>query len=788
MKKAFFLLTFIFVQCLAFSQTTRFVDLNATGSGSGTSWTNAYTDLQAAIDASTSGDSIFVTDDTYLPTTIAGGGSDNRDKAFILKSGIGLYGGFKGSESHLSERDTTMGSWNYTQLSGDLGTISDSSDNSYHVLLAINLSGSTILDGFGIFGGYADDSSTHTVNSAAVRRDFGGGLYNIGSDLKIANSAFQGMARAGGGGMNNENAGTVNISDSYFGYCRIYGNNPDDFGGGGMRNYNSSPSLVRCYFSFNRILNVQGGGGMRNEMNSKPDLDQVDFESNQAENGDGGAGMYNASGSAPMLFKVTFQSNYTANQGAGIYNDNSKPVLDSVTFQFNSADGGGGAMENDGGSDAVITNTIFELNYTMQNGGAIQNWKSSPVLMNCQFEFNFATGDAGAIYNYTDCSPSISNTNFSLNVAGGNGGAIYNRRGCNPILTNLLIQRNNAGGYGGGAYTVSSNGSPCSPIGTNLTLVNNRADSSGGGSYDDGQGNTKLRNSIISGNYSPGVDDADAPASLAATALFRCIIGTDYYVNGTTTPTTVSGNIFVDTNISDYRLAVGSMAIDIGDSTYFNLGKTPDLSALKADLKGGNRVIGSNIDLGAYEVCSDTSTLALSLNISPGQSVPFGSQVIFTAVQSGGGSNPTFVWKRNGILINNSGSAYTATAGVDFKDGDVIQVKMYSSNACSATSTILSEPKTMSVTTGVSEIVGKDRFRIYPNPSSGSFYIEAKDLESIRGCRFRIYDVNGSILMEDDVSSPRQLIYLPPSCQSGLYMIRIFSPDLDWNQKLLLER
>ena len=47
-----------------------YVDIDATGTGAGTSWTNAYTGLQDAIDASSVGDEIWVAEGTYIPNVI----------------------------------------------------------------------------------------------------------------------------------------------------------------------------------------------------------------------------------------------------------------------------------------------------------------------------------------------------------------------------------------------------------------------------------------------------------------------------------------------------------------------------------------------------------------------------------------------------------------------------------------------------------------------------------------------------------------------------------------------
>ena len=76
-----------------------YVDADASsGLNDGSSWTNAYTDLQTALTAVVHGDTIWVAEGSYQPGTTAG-------HRFELVDGVALYGGFNATESRLSERD-----------------------------------------------------------------------------------------------------------------------------------------------------------------------------------------------------------------------------------------------------------------------------------------------------------------------------------------------------------------------------------------------------------------------------------------------------------------------------------------------------------------------------------------------------------------------------------------------------------------------------------------------------------------------------------------------------------
>lgn len=129
-----------------------YVNANATGANSGASWTNAFTDLQSALNSTCPGiTQIWVAAGTYKPTS----GAD-RNISFVMKNGLAIYGGFSGNgtETMLSQRNWTT---NVTTLSGDIGTVGSATDNSYHVIFNNFTSGSpltngAVLDGFTITG------------------------------------------------------------------------------------------------------------------------------------------------------------------------------------------------------------------------------------------------------------------------------------------------------------------------------------------------------------------------------------------------------------------------------------------------------------------------------------------------------------------------------------------------------------------------------------------------------------------------------------------------------------
>jgi hypothetical protein len=139
-----------------------YVNTRATGANNGTSWRDAYKSLTDGLANANSGDEIWITWGIYFPTS-----GNDRNQTFTLKSGIAIYGAFKGTELSVSDRfkDTI---YYPTILSGDIGRFSDNTDNSYHVVKGENID-ILILDNLEINSGFADGSSQEDKK--------GGGIY-----------------------------------------------------------------------------------------------------------------------------------------------------------------------------------------------------------------------------------------------------------------------------------------------------------------------------------------------------------------------------------------------------------------------------------------------------------------------------------------------------------------------------------------------------------------------------------------------------------------------------------
>ena len=98
-----------------------YVNANLTnGLQNGTSWENAFMDLQDALNMAEEGDQIWVAKGVYVPTKDRFGIEnplDSESVTFYIDKEVQLFGGFFGGESILEARDWEV---NQTILSGDL--------------------------------------------------------------------------------------------------------------------------------------------------------------------------------------------------------------------------------------------------------------------------------------------------------------------------------------------------------------------------------------------------------------------------------------------------------------------------------------------------------------------------------------------------------------------------------------------------------------------------------------------------------------------------------------------
>lgn len=587
-----------------------YVDANAPGPiHDGSSWCQAYTDLQDALDSAVPETTIRVADGAYTPDR----GTEDRTATFQLLDGVAIEGGYAGcgapdpDERDIDEFETILSG----DLAGDDPGGGNLSDNAYRVVTGSGTNETAILDGVTVAGGTAygpweehydegaglyNHGGSPTLNHCTFRDNhaegLGGAMRNLeGANPTLTDGTFAGnMSWNSGGGMANSNSAPTLIDCSFEG-------NSASFSGGGIYNSAAPAVLADCTFSDNTTEGY--GGGMINH-GSSPALTNCTFVDNATEQS--GGGMYNNDGSNPTLLECRFITNTAPGNGGGMRNYASSPNLANCTFDGNRADTHGGGMANTDSSpdltDCLFTkNSAFSTIYDARGGGMYNSGTSSPTLARCTFESNLATFDGGAMYNDGNDDSTMSHCTLRANNAARDGGAVYTFSS-NLTLTNCLLSGNAAGGDGGALFNDLS-----AVVVTNGSLAGNQAGSRGGGIYNYVGCEVTLTNDILWDNRdmegnSEGAQVFSNPSNIVL-VNHSCIQGWSGGLGG-------EGNFGNDPQLVDadgaddeygteddnLRLQGGSLCIDAGDSPAV---------IWPVDLDSHARIVNLTVDMGAYE-------------------------------------------------------------------------------------------------------------------------------------------------------------------------------------------
>lgn len=488
-----------------FSAVVYYVDAAATGSNSGASWANAYTSLASALtQASNTPGEIRLAGGTYKPN------GSSRSNTFSIPSNTTIRGGYAGVlGSNPDARDIAQ---HLTVLSGDIGVVSDSTDNVYHVVTISSASG-VGLDGLTISGGYAD------------------------------------------------------------------GNSMPDNSGGGLLIDSSSPTLQNLTFSDNFALHY-GGGAFVTGTGAAPTFENSTWSSNTGNWG-GGIAIYSTTVSITTLDTFSFDNNTATNQGGGIYISDGSANITNGSLTSNTATSFGGGMMTTSTGTTTISGATFKSNRTLNTSGG---------------------GGGGAVFNATT---TIYSSLFDRNTSAFYGGGVYRDGTASGTLTlgSVAFFGNSAGsgGYGGGAFLTG-----LSETLAYCTFVYNTSDGQQGHSIYS-QNSLSLAASVFLPSAANPAFSTEFTADTGSITVDRSLA--PFALTGT-------GNL-LGTPSFVRLISVGSSDVPdltpTGASPAFNAGSASDIPAGNTtDAAGRQRTLGSNPDLGAYEL-SDFSAPTASL-------------------------------------------------------------------------------------------------------------------------------------------------------------------------------
>jgi predicted outer membrane repeat protein len=524
--------------CTSATGEVIYVDDDAAGANDGSSWSDAFTDLQDALAAAQEGDEIRVAQGVYTPTQ----NPLDRDATFGLKDGVSITGGYAGPAGMYPDFRHTK--FFTTILSGDIDHNDDIVDpntkegNSHHVVTCTGGSNAAVLEGVAITGGY----SNMTGGRGGHGSEFGagGGLYcERGCSPQLIDCVFTDNYAEGGG--------AVYMSDIY-----------DLIDEGVSDEHSWKPVFERCIFTNNDNRAVSCGSKWH------PEFINCIFENNSA-------GAISAGQSSTLKFNnCVFRRNTAGRNGGAI----STPLTGcemqffNCLFEDNNSGFEGGAVSLGRNSTLEFNHCVFRRNTAGRNGGAVYtNIMSEVRIINCLFVANTANDSGGAIA-CRDSNDGLGRSSYKLinSTFYGNTSPTFFKP-----PTNVVIRPDNSREY----YSAS--------IISNCIFYNSIANDV-----------PEIPFPIIPVSFEFGRSEP-----LIITSIYER--GPELGGDGTVPPTPdplfvdpYGADGILGTEDDDFRLAPDSPAIDSGtNETFFPL--------LPMDLDGYPRIINDIVDLGVYE-------------------------------------------------------------------------------------------------------------------------------------------------------------------------------------------
>jgi hypothetical protein len=595
-----------------------FVKIDATGNNDGTSWDNAFTDVQTAFDNTASGD-IWIAAGVYRTTKV------DTNSTFRIANAVAVYGGFAGTETTLDERDAVA---NVTVLSGDSNgddtpgnTTINRTDNTRHIVFVDSLiTDKTIFDGLTFSGGHTGDNGDTDLWHRA-----GGAIFSY-SPLQINDCTFtDNFARSGAGVYVLRDGHGTSCSNSLFTSNRV-----SSQGCGFMANNLDNIVIDNCDFTNNTTVR----GALYTLECNNAFITNCDFINNVNSTGFGGA-YFNWNSINVVLEDCNFTQNQANNAGA-IYHDGRNLdtetplnfVMRRCNFTGNSSVNNTGAIQNWQGS-LTFENCNFDGNTTGGSGGhlSLSAANETVIMMGCTFENSVAGGWGGAHTAYGEnANYQITNCTYVGNSATELGGAVNCGFQANVLFDNCLFQENTTTSSAGGAISMQNDTTSLTVLNSNF-ISNVSFSSSGGAIHGNDTHEVVVDNCYFeanSGNFGGAInlnESSDGPEDDFASLMVCNSIFNFNYANEQGGAISV-----VDNNLTVYNsVLVNNIADDPGTGGAISFNVSDENFALASIL---NSTFADNLGSIGGAIASWTGTInvqsemTIQNNIFRGDGVP----------------------------------------------------------------------------------------------------------------------------------------------------------------------
>ena len=529
--------------------------------------------------AGTLGGGLYVS--TTSTVTVDGGAVSDNDAKY--GGGVFVNGVATATQVEITGNGATVhGGGVYVDVSGNL----DASLVAFEKNEAANAGGGVYVDGVAAISSGSIAQNRASVGAGAnvgssgnarfnvniadnVASNYGGGLRVSGSATVVAGSIYSNSATKFGGGVYVDKVGEIEVSGG-----KIYGNDAN-YGGG---------------------LFVNGGATLAN----------VEVSGNAARIQ--GGGLYVDRAGTLEATSVALSANTASTAGGGAYLDGVATFDGESSISRNRAPIGAGANVGIKGT-ATFTNVAIAANDATNYGGGVRV-SGTAFFENSTVGQNEATKFGGGVYVDKTGTVDVAGGSVYYNKAKYGGGFFVNG---DATLANVKITDNEATSQGAGMYVDKTGVANAA----NVEMTKNAASNAGGGVFVDGE--ATFTNATIADNtatYGAGANVgtdgvatfrnsilADAVRAKGTLNAYNVLSGFTAWTNADETGAVnfvydASQPLFVDAANGDYRLADGSQALDKGNAEY---AVDADGAALTTDLAENARVVGSSVDVGAYE-------------------------------------------------------------------------------------------------------------------------------------------------------------------------------------------
>ncbi len=367
--------------------------------------------------------------------------------------------------------------------------------------------------------------------------EYGAGIYALTAaggpyNLTISNSTISyntiSNGNAGAGiNLTNFN-GTVNITDS-----TVANNSTSNLGGGIYLTGNTAAvTLTNVTVSDNTSTGADGGGIYTQ---SPISIEDSTLSGNVVPSYKSGAGIFLNGAAAALEMEGSTVTGHSGSRGSGIYMVGSTAAtplsISNSTLSSNIAAAHGGAIYLATVTNPAILDSVTLSNNSAQYGGAIYTGNAPLTMMDSTVDSNSASQKAGGLHiNQAASIANITGSTISNNSALG-GAGVYIQNGASVTVADSTIISNIGSSSSGAGIENQS-----STLSLDRSYIKgNKAGGFGGGLYNTGTATATLTNTIITGNVGGDANHENGGGifnkNTATLNLYSCTISGNYAQN-----------------------------------------------------------------------------------------------------------------------------------------------------------------------------------------------------------------------------------------------------------------